>query len=181
MDCDAGPATRWHRWARHGHHQAITIRPSGHFLRGRSCSNVTAYAQVTSVRSGLVYCSVPPLLVRAFLARGQVGLELADEKGRRRERMPQEQEIVRCPYCVLGNEFRPMFQSSSRTPSQRTSPTTFQRSKKFFCVSCGHTATPDEHYSKCACPKCQEMDQLASRCRSAEEMRRAEGNLLGRV
>jgi len=82
--------------------------------------------------------------------------------------MPQE--IVRCPYCVLGNEFRPMFRSTVR------------RAKKFVCISCGHTTTPDALYSKCACPKCQEMNRLASRCRSAEEMRRAsEGNLLGRV
>jgi len=58
--------------------------------------------------------------------------------------------IVRCPYCVLGNEFRPMF----------------RRSKKFICVSCGHTTFPDVPYSKCACPKCQEMNQIANRCRS---------------
>ena len=77
--------------------------------------------------------------------------------------MPQE--IVRCPYCVLGNEFRPMF----------------RKSKKFVCISCGHAATPDAPYapySKCACTKCQEMNRLASQCRSAEEMRHgAAGNL----
>jgi predicted RNA-binding Zn-ribbon protein involved in translation (DUF1610 family) len=83
--------------------------------------------------------------------------------------MPQE--MVRCPYCVLGNEFRPMFPSTSSL----TSRTTFRRSKKFLCVSCGHTATPDALYSKCACPKCQEMIRLASRCRSAEGMRRGAG------
>ena len=87
--------------------------------------------------------------------------------------MPQE--IVRCPYCVLGSEFRPMFCSTSRT----TLRTASRRPKKFFCVSCGHTASPDALYSQCACPKCQEMDRLASRCRSAEEMRRAAGSLLG--
>jgi DNA-directed RNA polymerase subunit RPC12/RpoP len=68
-----------------------------------------------------------------------------------------QQEIVRCPYCVLGNEFRPMF----------------RRGKKFICITCGHTATPDGIYSRCACPKCQEMNRLASRCRSAEELRRS--------
>jgi predicted RNA-binding Zn-ribbon protein involved in translation (DUF1610 family) len=71
--------------------------------------------------------------------------------------MPQE--IVRCPYCVLGNEFRPMF----------------RRAKKFVCISCGHTASRDAPFSKCACPKCQEMIRLASQCRSAEELRRSAG------
>jgi predicted RNA-binding Zn-ribbon protein involved in translation (DUF1610 family) len=69
--------------------------------------------------------------------------------------MPQE--IVRCPYCVLGNEFRPMF----------------RRTRKFVCISCGHTTTFDAPYSRCTCPKCQEMTRLASQCRSAEELRRA--------
>ena len=77
------------------------------------------------------------------------------------------QEIVRCPYCVLGNEFRPMFRPISRT--------TFRRSKKFVCINCGHTATPGALYAKCACPKCQEMIRLASQCRSAEELRRGAG------
>jgi predicted RNA-binding Zn-ribbon protein involved in translation (DUF1610 family) len=76
--------------------------------------------------------------------------------------MPQE--IVRCPYCVLGNEFRPMFQPTSRS--------TVRRSKKFVCISCGHTAAPAPSYSKCACPKCQEMIRLASQCRGAEDLRR---------
>jgi predicted RNA-binding Zn-ribbon protein involved in translation (DUF1610 family) len=72
-------------------------------------------------------------------------------------------EIVRCPYCVLGSEFRPMFRSTVR------------RSRKFVCVSCGHAATPDAPYSRCACPKCLEMIRLASQCRSAEELRRGAG------
>jgi predicted RNA-binding Zn-ribbon protein involved in translation (DUF1610 family) len=57
--------------------------------------------------------------------------------------------IVRCPYCVLGNEFRPMV-----------------RSRKFICVSCGHSMLPGGPTSRCGCPKCQEMNQIASRCRS---------------
>jgi predicted RNA-binding Zn-ribbon protein involved in translation (DUF1610 family) len=76
--------------------------------------------------------------------------------------MPQE--IVRCPYCVLGNEFRPMCCSTTSTT---------RRAKKFVCINCGHTATPAPPYSRCACPKCQEMIRLASQCRSAEELRRA--------
>jgi hypothetical protein len=73
--------------------------------------------------------------------------------------MPQE--IVRCPYCVLGNEFRPMYRSTAR------------QGEKFVCVNCGHTATPALPNSRCGCPKCQEMIRLASQCRSAEELRRA--------
>jgi predicted RNA-binding Zn-ribbon protein involved in translation (DUF1610 family) len=91
--------------------------------------------------------------------------------------MPQE--IVRCPYCVLGSEFRPMFCSTSRTTSRTTPRATSRRPKKFFCVSCGHTTTPGALYSQCACPKCQEMNRLANRCRSAEELRGgAAGSLL---
>jgi len=66
--------------------------------------------------------------------------------------------IVRCPYCVLGSEFRPMFRRSK-----------FRRSKKFVCVACGHSALPDVPYSKCACPKCQAMNQITTRCRSVFE------------
>ena len=62
------------------------------------------------------------------------------------------QEIVRCPYCVLGSEFRPMVQSSLRSPNE-----------SFLCLNCGHAATPDDPYSKCACPRCLELSQTASR------------------
>lgn len=61
--------------------------------------------------------------------------------------------IVRCPYCVLGDEFRPMSRSRSW----------------FTCVVCGHRAHPDQVSARCACPKCQEMNLLASRCKTSEE------------
>jgi predicted RNA-binding Zn-ribbon protein involved in translation (DUF1610 family) len=61
--------------------------------------------------------------------------------------------IVRCPYCVLGGEFRPMF----------------RRAKKYICLGCGHHTLPGALYSKCACPKCQEMNQIATRCRNVFE------------
>lgn len=67
------------------------------------------------------------------------------------------QEIVRCPYCVLGNEFRPMY----------------WRTKKFVCINCGHAATPGGIHSTCDCPRCQEMIRLASQHRSLEDLRRA--------
>jgi len=68
------------------------------------------------------------------------------------------QEIVRCPYCVLGNEFRPMFRQSK---------------KKFLCVSCGHAAKPEEPYAKCACSRCLKLSRLAARCRTSEEAAKA--------
>ncbi len=58
------------------------------------------------------------------------------------------QETMRCPYCVLGSEFRPMCRRAK---------------KSFLCVSCGHTATPDDPYSKCPCSRCRELKLTASR------------------
>lgn len=71
-----------------------------------------------------------------------------------RERMSEE--IVRCPYCVEGGEFRPM---------ERLSNTWF------VCPGCGHKATPGAQHSSCACPKCQDVDQVAIRCRTPRDVR----------
>lgn len=68
------------------------------------------------------------------------------------------EEIVRCPYCVLDSEFRPMLRGT--------------RKHSFVCVSCGHLATPEDPYLKCPCPRCLEMNRIASRCRSSEDLRR---------
>ena len=58
------------------------------------------------------------------------------------------QEIIRCPYCVQGGEFRPMFRRTE---------------KRFVCISCGHSASAEQPYSKCSCLRCQEMTRIASR------------------
>ena len=58
------------------------------------------------------------------------------------------QEIIRCPYCVLGGEFRPMFRRTE---------------KRFVCICCGHTATAGLSHSKCSCLRCREMTRIASR------------------
>ncbi len=58
------------------------------------------------------------------------------------------QAVVRCPYCVLGSEFRPMFPRTKKT---------------FVCVSCGHAATAGEPHAKCPCSRCRKLDQIASR------------------
>ena len=70
------------------------------------------------------------------------------------------QEIVRCPYCVLGSEFRPMIRRTK---------------KRFACVSCGHAALPDDPhapYAKCPCAGCQRTNQIATRCRLAIDSRK---------
>src|SRR4051812_22888270 len=107
----------------------------------------------------IVFCSGPPLLVRHFIGEDQVWTRVRDESEGDRKRMPQE--IVRCPYCVLGTEFRPMF----------------RRTRKFVCINCGHAVTPDTPYSRCACPKCQEALRLASHCRSVEDLGRSAGRV----
>ena len=58
------------------------------------------------------------------------------------------QETVRCPYCVLDSEFRPMFRKGK---------------KSFVCVSCGHSSIPDEPYAKCPCSRCRKLNRLANR------------------
>jgi len=90
------------------------------------------------------------------------GLDLHDRSGRahgegKENEKEMSEAIVRCPYCVLGSEFRPMFRRSSR---------------RFICLCCGHAAQPEEPYAKCSCAKCREMIRIASRCRSLEELRK---------
>jgi len=66
-------------------------------------------------------------------------------------------EIVRCPYCVLGGEFRPMLRRSKNS---------------FVCLECGHKAAPEQLRSNCTCSKCRKMNSLALRCRTSEDLRR---------
>ena len=54
---------------------------------------------------------------------------------------------IRCPFCVLGNEFRPMVCHVDGT---------------FLCNRCGHTTRPkDENYS-CGCYKCAELQRVSA-------------------
>lgn len=57
------------------------------------------------------------------------------------------QEIVRCPYCVLDSEFRPMLHKSKKT---------------FVCLSCGHTAWAEGLSSKCPCSRCRRVNRVAN-------------------
>jgi Zn ribbon nucleic-acid-binding protein len=55
--------------------------------------------------------------------------------------------VVRCPFCVLGDEFRPMLSHEDGI---------------FICGKCGHTARPaDKNYS-CRCCKCRDLHRLTS-------------------
>ena len=58
------------------------------------------------------------------------------------------QEIIRCPYCVLGSEFQPMARRSENT---------------FACVNCGHTTSPEDPHLRCPCPRCRQMNRIANR------------------
>jgi hypothetical protein len=49
-------------------------------------------------------------------------------------------EIVRCPYCVLGDRFRPML----------------QRPSWFVCEQCGHVVILDDPDFKWSCRRCTE-------------------------
>ena len=53
---------------------------------------------------------------------------------------------VRCPYCVLGYEFRPM----------QPKPEGW-----FLCARCGHTTMPGKADCKCSCQKCAQLQRAA--------------------
>ena len=57
-------------------------------------------------------------------------------------------EIIRCPYCVQGGDFRPMCARSG---------------KSFVCVGCGHLSFPEDPHLRCLCQRCLEMNRVASR------------------
>jgi DNA-directed RNA polymerase subunit RPC12/RpoP len=48
-------------------------------------------------------------------------------------------KTVRCPYCVLGQEFRPMVMHVDG---------------RYICSRCGHTARPGDTTYECHCQKC---------------------------
>jgi Zn ribbon nucleic-acid-binding protein len=58
------------------------------------------------------------------------------------------QEIIRCPYCVLGSEFQPMVRRSENI---------------FACVNCGHISSPEDPSLRCSCSRCRQMNRVANR------------------
>jgi hypothetical protein len=57
-----------------------------------------------------------------------------------------DDQIVRCPYCVVGDHFVPMLPRAEGW---------------FTCVECGHTANPAKPEFKCFCQKCGELNRAA--------------------
>ena len=49
------------------------------------------------------------------------------------------QPVVRCPYCALGEEFRPMVAHLDG---------------RFICGTCGHSTSPQQKSYECRCFKC---------------------------
>jgi hypothetical protein len=56
------------------------------------------------------------------------------------------EQIVRCPYCSLGEDFPPML---ARTEGW------------FICLKCGHTSIPENPKFKCFCQNCNELNREA--------------------
>lgn len=56
--------------------------------------------------------------------------------------------VVRCPYCVLSGEFRPMVALEGGA---------------FVCDNCGHMTVPQNRDFRCHCSKCVEMRSLDQR------------------
>jgi hypothetical protein len=52
------------------------------------------------------------------------------------------QKVVRCPYCVLGVQFRPMVPHLD---------------ERFICEKCGHVSLTDGTSFKCSCRRCDEL------------------------
>jgi hypothetical protein len=57
-----------------------------------------------------------------------------------------DEQVVRCPYCVVGDHFVPMLPRPEGL---------------FTCVECGHTAIPEKPEFKCSCQKCGELNRAA--------------------
>jgi late competence protein required for DNA uptake (superfamily II DNA/RNA helicase) len=54
-------------------------------------------------------------------------------------------QTVRCPFCVLGDDFRPMVSHRDGT---------------YVCDRCGHMTHPSDALYNCTCPKCVELQQV---------------------
>lgn len=52
-------------------------------------------------------------------------------------------KVVRCPYCVLGVQFRPM---EARLDG------------RFVCEKCGHVSFPERTSFQCSCYRCGELN-----------------------
>jgi len=62
--------------------------------------------------------------------------------------------VVRCPYYILGDEFKPMVAHLDG---------------RFICAHCGHLANPCDKNFKCCCGKCLEWQSLGHRRRGCPQ------------
>jgi Zn ribbon nucleic-acid-binding protein len=53
--------------------------------------------------------------------------------------------VVRCPFCVLGDEFRPMVSNAEG---------------EFTCEKCGHIERPADKKYSCRCYRCRDLSRL---------------------
>lgn len=51
--------------------------------------------------------------------------------------------LVRCPYCIEGNNFKVMMGKAE--------------GRWFLCARCGHVAMPDDPGYQCMCLKCNDL------------------------
>ena len=58
------------------------------------------------------------------------------------------ERVLRCPYCVVGNEFMPMIALADGA---------------FVCAKCGHLEIPGNEDLKCHCSRCVEFRALGFR------------------
>jgi DNA-directed RNA polymerase subunit RPC12/RpoP len=56
------------------------------------------------------------------------------------------EEIIRCPYCVMGDHFRSMLARPEGW---------------FICLNCGHSTNSEKPEFKCFCRKCGELNRVA--------------------
>lgn len=54
---------------------------------------------------------------------------------------------VRCPYCVEGNEFKPMVSHLDG---------------RYICGKCGHVVRLSDTDFQCTCPKCRDLNRKQS-------------------
>jgi hypothetical protein len=56
-------------------------------------------------------------------------------------------EILRCPYCLLEDKFRPLI---------------VRENGIFICNNCGHSLSPSDEYYECRCYKCSEINGISA-------------------
>ena len=56
-------------------------------------------------------------------------------------------EILRRPYCVLGDKFRPLI---------------VRENGVLVCNSCGHSMSPGDENNHCGCYKCSELNRISA-------------------